>query len=132
MRTIFIGLLMLTAVVAMQAQTQPKPLNDAEKKLCKTWKLTAIEEFHQTLPPGDDNKNDEVSFLNDRTIFLMWNNKSYTGTWELDKSAKWIHVTVSKDEKYKFQLLSISDTKMIYQYQDPELVRTNYTFEEKK
>ena len=131
-KNIFITVIALFAYLFNFAQQAEKPLSDAEKKLCKTWKLTAVEAFHQTLPPSDVQKNDETTFLNDRTAFLMWEGKSYTGTWSLDKSGKWITVVVSATEKYKFQILSATPEKLVYQYQSEELIRTNYTFEEKK
>lgn len=104
---------------------------DRSKMLCKPWQLDTISEF------GVDNKvngkeaNDGVTFVSDGSFFITQEGVASTGTWTY--SAGRINtVTTNPDNKMSWRIISLADNRLVLEYQEPDLNRTQYTYSPKK
>ena len=104
---------------------------ERSKMLCKPWQLDTISEF------GVDNKvngkeaHDGVTFTTDGNFFITQEGVASTGTWTY--SAGRINtVTTNPDNKMSLRIISIADNRLVLEYQDPDLNRTQYTYSPKK
>lgn len=133
---LLLALLFCTVSIAhAQQKTAPKTsatttVIPKDSLLMGMWKLSAVEEFAVKAPPAEKQKDDAATFMKDRTAFVTLNGQKITGTWELDKSQKWITVTEDGTAaKWKFKLMKVDAKEMIYEYQDADQIRTIFYFE---
>ncbi|MEO6884026.1 MAG: lipocalin family protein [Bacteroidia bacterium] len=100
-----------------------------EKMLCKTWTMVSSEQFGVAEQATAAEKKDGISFSENRTVTLTREGKTEQGTWKTNKNQTYIYISIdnSKD-KILFKLISVSENELVYEYQDPELIRTAYTF----
>jgi hypothetical protein len=106
---------------------------EKSKMFCKAWKLDTISEF------GVDNKakgkeaNDGITLVADGSLFLTQEGVTSTGTWTY-AGGRINTVTTSPDNKLSFKVMSISDARMVLEYQNPapDLSRIQYTYSLKK
>ncbi len=96
--------------------------------LCRAWKLSSLEEFSTVNKPDEKQKNDGVTFLLDGTAFLIMEGVTKTGKWSFDKPKTNVTIEIADSkEKYRFKLISLTKDLLLYEYQNPELIRTKYS-----
>lgn len=134
---IFILALILT-VLSLSGYTQQKitktPVTPVfgvkDSLLCKQWKFVSYEEFSVANAPTEQQKNDGVTFLKDRTVFLTQDGKAKTGTWLTDENKTYINITIEDPkEMIKYKLMKVDDKHLTYEYQNEHLIRTILNFE---
>jgi len=154
MKKILIALILLKSHYAnsqqpTQVKTAAKPspdVNQATQRdtlLCKAWKLVSIEQFSVANKPDEKQKNDGITCVLDGTAFLIQNGETKTGKWQFDKTKT--NITLELDnaqpwagqgqqpvgqakEKYRYKIITLTADQLIYEYQDPELIRIKYSF----
>ncbi len=138
-KTICSVLLLISAMsIAQQKVPQtavPRPgailsaANQKDTLLCKAWTLSVVDVFGTVNKPSEKQKNDGVTFILDGTAFLTMDGVARTGKWSFDKPQS--NVTIDVDggkEKFRFKILNLTKDQLQYEYQDPELIKTKYTF----
>lgn len=104
---------------------------ERSKMLCKPWQLDTISEF------GVDNKvnakeaSDGVTFVADGSFFITQEGAASTGTWTY--SAGRINTTTTNpDNKMSLKIVSLTDNRLVLEYQAPDLSKTEYTYHPRK
>jgi hypothetical protein len=101
------------------------------KMLCKAWKLDSTSAFSVTDKPSDKEVNDGVTFVADGNCFLTQEGVASTGIWAYAGGR--INVAIKTlASKISFKLISLTDTKLVVEYQSPDLIRTEYIYSPKK
>jgi hypothetical protein len=114
----------------------PKPgpltlsLTQKDSLICKAWKLTIVDVFGTVNKPGEKQKNDGITLILDGTAFLTMDGVARTGKWSFDKPKANLMIDVDGGkEKFRFRIITLTKDQLLYEYQDPELIKTKYTFE---
>lgn len=127
--------LMFFALSATLAYAQPKlkspaasqPLTFKDSLLCKAWKLDSIEVFGTVNSPNEKQAADGVTYMLDGTAFLIMEGVAKTGKWSFDKPKTYATIEVDDTkEKFRFKVITLTKNKLLYEYQDAELIRTKY------
>ncbi len=104
-----------------------QPLSGKDSLLCRAWKLDSIEVFGTINRPTEKQAADGVTYMLDGTAFLTMEGVAKTGKWSFDKAK--IYATIEVDdtkEKFRFKVITLTKSKLLYEYQDAELIRTKY------
>lgn len=118
--------------VAPKPNTQQTD-NTKELLLTKAWSLTKTEEFSVESPAEGKQKDDGVTFVADKTLFLTMQGEQKTGTWLLDKTQANVMVTIDGGkEKYRFKILTLTADEFKFEYQDAEYSKIKWTCVPKK
>jgi len=129
---IIVTLVFSTTLIFAKQQDSKKPtplLTVKDSLLCKAWKMVSYELFSVVNKPEENQKNDGVTFMLDGTAFLTVDGVQKTGTWTSDKVTKWVTLIFDGGEKYKIQVMELTNNHLLYEYQDKELMRTKFTCE---
>ncbi|MBI2966821.1 MAG: hypothetical protein HYY40_03275 [Bacteroidetes bacterium] len=124
----------LFITIFLSAQTKPaQTVAEKEKLLCRTWKFTLSEEFGLENEPAAEQKNDSILFKSDKKVIMINSGVLTTGFWSLDKGGNFLYVTPDNSAtKIMFGLKSITEDKLVLEFQTPDLVRTRYHYEVKR
>ena len=129
----FISAIILVCITNGYSQTTTAKTDDLapkEKMLCKTWKMVSSEQFGVVAKPTEAEKNDSLTFTNDRKVTVTREGKTLQGSWKTNKIQSYIYISVDNStEKILFKLISVNDKELVYEYQDPDLIRTTYTYQ---
>lgn len=110
--------------------TNSPSFTSKDSALCNQWKLVSIEEFGVANSPNEGQKNDAITFTADGSVFLMREGKAQTGTWTLDKArTNIILIFEQPKEQLRFKLMKVDEKQLRYEYQNPDLIRTIFTYE---
>jgi hypothetical protein len=106
------------------AQTKP-PLKEV---ICKEWKVKNFELFGVSHEPDSAQLlNGKLLFTNDGTCKITNMSRTYTGKWTVD--AKNTFLTITEDgnnDKKMYKVYNYSDTELLIEYKDPELMKTKF------
>jgi hypothetical protein len=129
-------ILLLLSLSATLAYAQPKsnspvatlPLTAKDSLLCKAWKTISIEVFGTINTPNEKQAADGVTYMLDGTAFLTMDGVPKTGKWTFDRAKTYATIEIDDTkEKFRFKIITLTKDQLIYEYQDPELIRTKYT-----
>ena len=114
------------------AQPAGVSLSDEKiKMMTKAWVLDTVEQFGVASKPDAKEKNDLITFMADGTLFFTQEGVASTGTWKSVGGRLNIE-TKSPDNKISFKIISLADTRLVLEYQTPDLIRIKYTYKPKK
>jgi hypothetical protein len=101
--------------------------------LCKAWKLDSISEFGVDKKPRGKQTNDSIRFAADGSLSITHDGAAASGTWSYSAGHITI-VTQNPDNKLNFKLVTLTEGKLVvdYQYPAPDLTRQRYTYIPKK
>ena len=123
-----------TGKSAQHKTAQTGPVLSAQKSamLCKAWKLDSVEQFAVTLKANAKEANDGITFMADGTFFITSEGAATNGTWK-GNGAPYINTTTGTPEvKKMYKLISLSDSRLVIEYQTEDLIRIQYTYSPKK
>lgn len=114
-----------------KAAAKPALSPDKSKMLCKAWQLDTVSEF------GVDNKatakeaNDGITLVADGSLFITQEGVAATGKWSY-MAGRINTVTTNPDKKMSLKIISLTDGRLVLEYQAEDLTRTQYTYYPKK
>lgn len=123
-----LSLIIILNTFFVVAQDNKSALSEKAKMLCKTWIFSEMEEFSKKYSPTDAQKEDQMVLMEDGAMFLTKNGENKKGSWTLSKDDKWIMFTTEEEETLKFEIKSLTQKNLTYEYQDPDLIRATYTY----
>ena len=116
--------------IAAIAQSAPKTsFTTKDSLLCREWKMKSFERFGLEHSPEDKQKNDDIIFTRDMKMKIVRDGVAKTGTWSTDKYKTYINMVLDGNEKLMYKLMNVNDKELIYEYQEPSLIRTVFHFE---
>lgn len=98
------------------------------EKIQKSWKLNTIEEFGEKWAVGDKNKNDALQFNKDATFSMILYGEEKNGKWSFNENAKTINFKTNNGSLY-FKFISVTDSTLIVEYQQPSLIRSKLHYQ---
>jgi hypothetical protein len=102
------------------------------KMLCKPWKLDTVENFGVAAGATAKEQNDGMTFLADSTFFITEEGVPGSGKWKplwgTTISATYGGTTTITKQ---FKIMSITDSKLVVSYQNPDLITTIYIYSAK-
>ncbi len=101
---------------------------DTQKLLSKNWKLNSIEEFGNKFPVSEQNSKDKLNLLADGTYSMILYGAEKSGKWSFNKTANTINFN-NGDEKLFFKLIQVQEKTLIFEYQQPSLIRSKLHFD---
>lgn len=104
---------------------------DQQKMLCQTWKLDSVSEFGVENKARGKEANDEITFVADGSLSFTQEGVAATGTWSYS-GGRINTVTKNPDNKISFKIISLTDKRMVLEYQTPDLIRVTYAYSPKK
>jgi hypothetical protein len=117
---------------APAAQSAGASLSDDKlKMLTKAWAIDTVEQFGVAAKANAKEKNDLITLLADGTLFFTQEGTAATGTWKYAGGRLNIE-TKSPDNKISFKMISLADTRLVLEYQTPDLIKIKYTYKPKK
>jgi|GEM_PF-2025759 len=103
--------------------------NSKKEILTKKWKVTELEEFGTKYDLDDNRKNDWIEFKADGSFTGLIYNGHVEGTW----SASETKVSMSTNKKLSktkinwFKVKTVEAEKLIFTYQDGDLIQSTLT-----
>ncbi len=116
---------------AKKTSSGPALSPERSKMLCKPWQLDTISEFDVANKVTGKEANDGVTFTADGNFFITQEGAASTGTWTYS-TGRINTVTTNPDNKMSLKIISLADDRLVLEYQDPDLNRTQYTYHPKK
>lgn len=105
--------------------------DEMSKKLCKPWVLDTVSEFGVDSKPKGKQIGDGITFVADGSFFMTENGEAFTGKWAY-AGGRLNATTTNPDRKISFKIISLADTRMVLEYQTPDLRKIRYTYWPKK
>lgn len=105
---------------------------EKSKMLCKAWVLDSVEQFGVVQKASAKEKSDAVTFMSDGTFFITSEGVATTGKWTGNATPYVNTVTGTPEDKKMYKLITLSDDKLVLEYQTPDLIRIHYTYSPKK
>ncbi|HVA97848.1 MAG TPA: hypothetical protein VNG53_03055 [Bacteroidia bacterium] len=128
-----ISTIILVCITNGYSQTTTSKTNDLapkEKMLCKAWKMVSAEQFGVVAKPTEAEKNDGITFTDDKKLSITREGKTEQGTWKTNKIQSYIYISIDNSkENFYLKLISVTDKQLVYIYQDADLISTTYTFQ---
>jgi hypothetical protein len=113
-------------------QAGPTVAADKSKMLCKAWGLDSVEQFSVVHVANATEKADGVTLMADGTFFITWEGVAGTGTWS-GNAAPYINTSVGTPAAKKmYKVISLSDGRLVLEYQTEDLIRSQYIYKPKK
>ena len=108
------------------------PSAETGKMLCKAWVLDSVEQFSVTQKASPKEINDELTLMADGTFFITSEGVASTGKWTGNAHPFIYAATGTPAVKKMYKIISLSDNRLVLEYQSPDLVRTHYIYSPKK
>lgn len=105
---------------------------EKSKMLCKPWVLDSVEQFGVAQKASPKEKSDAVTFVADGTFFITSEGVASTGKWTGTANPYIYTTTGTPEEKKMYKLISLSNNKLVLEYQTPDLIRIHYTYSPKQ
>ena len=104
----------------------------SQSALFGKWIYAGTEEFGLVTPPDSAQKTDFITIMQDDGVNvcqLSESGKELYGKWVVNSNAKTITITYDATGKSKtYNIISITATELVLEYQTPDLVRTRYHY----
>lgn len=128
-----ISLILILIAFAINADAQqkkgPASLALCDSNICTNWRIDAVEEFSVKGKPDETRQKDAALFSHDKTAVITLSGKTVKGTWLPEKNKNYVNVT-SEDgkEKLRLKLITLTKDELVFEHQNPDLIRTIYYF----
>jgi len=133
MKLVFVLISLVLMATPGIAQNASKPSFSAKDSLlCREWKIKSYTRFGLEHLPDEKQKNDNIVFTKDMKVKMIRDGISQSGTWSTDKYKTYINMVLGEsNEKLMYKLMSVNDKELVFEYQEPSLIRTIYNYEVK-
>ena len=128
-----------TAKKAATPQTPGGSLaTDKQKMLIKAWVIDTVGNFGVFSVASAKEKNDGITFIADGSLFLTQEGAAITGTWKYAGGRIMVDTKNPDDakgyygNKINFKMLSLADSRLVLEFQTPDLIRIQYIYKPKK
>ncbi len=99
--------------------------------LCKAWKMDTVSEFGVDSKPKPKQVGDGITFVADGSLFFTKDGVAVTGKWNYT-ATRINTVTENPDLNLSFKIISLSDGRLVLEYQTRNLERVKYVYHPKK
>ncbi len=97
--------------------------------IVNNWQIKAVEEFGAEYDPEEQQANDWINFMADKTFEASFENQSLSGTWsEKNGTVTLIPGKNSDFEVNWMRVESLEKERLAIKFQIPSLVKTTYIF----
>lgn len=128
-QSVFFILIFLACNVHAQQKKAPASLALCDSNICTNWRIDAVEEFSIKGKPDETRQKDAALFSHDKTAVITLSGKTVKGSWLPEKNKNYVNVT-SEDgkEKLRLKLITLTKDELVFEHQNPDLIRTIYYF----